>query len=206
MRTPVFHALALPILSLIVLSNYGHHLCSRILPGDCLLQCTALKTFPAIQPTHGSQRVWCGTPVLGPLLPLCFTPKVWTVTFSRDTWNSELSLSLPTYSRSTGPFHGPLSTQQNSSTPYQPHHRLPYANSCPTPLFEQALFLKSLSLPLLAYSSMLKARCSMLPGTQPMPISPSFAWEAPQSGLIPQDKILSHQNGPMHQRSDFFLI
>lgn len=49
-------------------------------------------------------------------LSISFTPKVWTVTFSRDNWISELSLSLPTYSCSTGPFHVPLSTQQNSST------------------------------------------------------------------------------------------
>lgn len=115
MRTPVFHALAPPILSLIVLSNYGHHLCSRTLPGDCLLQCTALPTFSAIQPTYGSQGVWCGTPVLGPWLPLyLFHAKSVEVTFSRDNWNSELSLALPIHSCSTGPL--PWSLKQNSST------------------------------------------------------------------------------------------
>lgn len=42
MRTPVFQALAQPILSLIFLSNYGHHLSSHTQPRDCLLQCTTL--------------------------------------------------------------------------------------------------------------------------------------------------------------------
>lgn len=115
MRTPVFHTLVQPILSLIVLSNYGHHLCSRTLPGDCLLQCTALQTFPAIQPTYGSQGVWCGTPVLGPWLPLyLFHAK----SVDSDFLRGQLELGaqfVPAYSLLP---HGPLpwSLKQNSST------------------------------------------------------------------------------------------
>lgn len=77
-------------------------------------------------------------------LSISFTPKVWTVTFSRDNWNSELSLSLPIHSCSTGPFHGPLSKIRahsiQASLQATPCQFLPRS-------FVRTLFLKSLSVP-----------------------------------------------------------